>query len=94
MAAAMVAAVREGLRIYLADPKPVNERMNVLNPSMPLAVFAEAAEGQKPLIETEETMRNGLGTMTKQRWETLIAQLKDLGDIPAAMPAEDCFRNL
>jgi len=94
MAAAMVAAVREGLRIYLADPKPVNERMNALNPSMPLAVFAEAAEAQKPLIETEETLRNGLGTMTKQRWETLIAQLKDLGDIPAAMPAEDCFRNL
>ena len=94
MAAAMVAAVREGLRIYLDDPKPINERMNALNPSMPPTVFAEAAEAQKPLIETEETKRNGLGSMTKERWETLIAQLKDLGDIPVAMPADECFRNL
>jgi NitT/TauT family transport system substrate-binding protein len=94
MVAAMVAAVREGLRIYLDDPKPINQRMNALNPSMPIAVFAEAAEAQKPLIETDETKRNGLGTMTRERWEALIAQLKDLGDIPAAIPADECFRNL
>jgi hypothetical protein len=30
--------------------------------------------------------------MTAGRWETLIAQLKDLGDIPQAIPAQDCFR--
>jgi hypothetical protein len=32
--------------------------------------------------------------MSRERWETLIGQLKDLGDIPQAIPAEDCFRNL
>jgi NitT/TauT family transport system substrate-binding protein len=90
----MVAAVREGWRSYLDDPKPVNQRMNQLNPSMSPDVFAEVAEAQKPLIETEETRRDGLGTMSKQRWETLIAQLSDLGDIRKPIDAGECYRTL
>lgn len=92
MVKSMVAAVREGLRIYLDDPKPTNLRMQQLNPTMGLDLFTETAEAQKPLIETEETRRNGLGAMTRKRWETLIMQLKDLGDIEKAPAAEDCFR--
>ena len=90
----MVAAVREGLRIYLDDPKPTNVHMQQLNPTMPLDLFTETSEVQKPLIETEETRRSGLGVMTKERWETLIKQLKDLGDIEKAPAAEECFRSL
>lgn len=92
MVKSMVAAVREGLRIYLDDPQPTNLRMQQLNPTMPLDLFTETAEAQKPLIETGETRRNGLGAMTRERWETLIMQLEDLGDIAAAPAAEDCFR--
>jgi NitT/TauT family transport system substrate-binding protein len=94
MAKSMVAAVREGLRIYLDDPKPTNLRMQQLNPTMPLDLFTETAEAQRPLIETEETRRNGLGSMTKERWATLIMQLKDLGDIEKALAPEDCFWSL
>ena len=94
MVKSMVAAVREGLRIYLDDPKPTNLRMQQLNPTMGFDMFTESAEAQRPLIETEETRRNGLGTMTRERWETLIMQLKDLGDIENAPRAEDCFRLL
>jgi NitT/TauT family transport system substrate-binding protein len=93
-AKAMVAAVREGWRAYLDDPKPINQRMNQLNPSMAPEVFAEVAEAQRPFIETDETRRNGLGSMTKDRWETLIAQLKGLGDIQKTPAAEDCYRAL
>jgi len=91
---AMVAAVREGWRAYLDNPQPTNQRMNQLNPSMAPDTFAEVAEAQKPLIETDETRRSGLGTMTENRWETLIAQLKELGDIQRAPAAEDCYRAL
>jgi len=91
---AMVAAVREGWRTYLDDPTLTNQRMNQLNPSMAPEVFAEVAAAQKPFIETEETQRNGLGSMTRERWETLIAQLKDLGDIQKAPAAEECYRAL
>jgi NitT/TauT family transport system substrate-binding protein len=90
-AAAMVAAVREGWRAYLDDPKPTNQQMNQLNPSMAADVFAEVAEAQKPLIETSGI---GLGSITKERWETLIMQLKDLGDIQQAPAAEECYRAL
>lgn len=94
MVKSMVAAVRDGLRIYLDDPKPTNLRMQQLNPTMSLDLFTETAEAQRPLIETEETRRNGLGVMTRERWETLIMQLKDLGDIETVPGAEDCFRSL
>jgi NitT/TauT family transport system substrate-binding protein len=90
---AMVAAVRDGWRSYLDDPKPINQRMNQLNPSMALEVFAEVAEAQRPFIETVETRRNGLGGMTGERWEALIAQLKELGDIQKPPAAEDCYRS-
>ena len=88
-AAAMVAAVREGWRAYLNDPASTNTKMHDLNPSMEAAAFTEVAEAQKPFIETPE-----LGSMTAERWTTLIGQLKDLGDIPQTMAAQDCFRTL
>jgi NitT/TauT family transport system substrate-binding protein len=87
-AKSMVAAVREGWRTYLDDPKPANSHMHDLNPSMDATAFAEVAEAQKPYIETGE-----LGSMTAERWTTLIGQLAELGDIPQAVPAQDCFRN-
>jgi NitT/TauT family transport system substrate-binding protein len=57
-------------------------------------VFAEVADAQKPFIETDETRRNGLGSMTEERWQTLIGQLKELGDIQQAPAADDCYRAL
>ena len=93
-AKAMVAAAREGWRAYLDDPRPANQQMHQMNPTMDLDIFAEVAEVQKPFIETGATGRDGLGTMTHERWETLIGQLKDLGDIPQPIAAEECFRNL
>jgi NitT/TauT family transport system substrate-binding protein len=93
-AKAMVAAVREGWRSYLDEPKAVNQQMNQLNPTMDLETFAEVADVQKPFIETDASRRDGLGTMSRERWETLIGQFKELGDISQTIPAEDCFRLL
>ncbi|MEP6715894.1 MAG: ABC transporter substrate-binding protein [Terriglobia bacterium] len=89
MARNMVTAVREGWRSYLDNPAPTNQRMHALNPTMDAASFAEIAEAQKPLVEA-----NVLGAMTKERWNTLAAQLRDLGDIKQAAPAEQYFRSL
>jgi NitT/TauT family transport system substrate-binding protein len=88
-ALAMVAAVREGWQTYLASPAATNAKMHSLNRSMDPATFTEVAEAQKPYIQASD-----LGTMTAARWETLIAQLKDLGDIPQTIPADQCFRTL
>ncbi len=93
-AKAMVAAVRDGWRAYLDDPKATNQEMNQLNPTMDAQTFAEVAEVQKPFIETDATRRKGLGTMSRERWESLIGQFKELGDISQTIPAEECFRLL
>jgi NitT/TauT family transport system substrate-binding protein len=88
----VVTAVREGWRAYLKDPKPTNDKMHQLNPSMDPATFAEIAETQKPFIENDDTANAGLGSMTRERWEKLIGQLNGLGDIPEAISPDDCFR--
>lgn len=85
-----VAAVREGWRSYLDDPAPANAVMGKLNTTMDTATFAAAAAAQKPLIETEETRARGLGTMSRERWETLGQQLVELGLIDKA-PSVDEF---
>ncbi|HEX8441608.1 ABC transporter substrate-binding protein [Archangium sp.] len=84
-----VAAVREGWRAYLADPAPANAVMAKLNTTMDAETFAAAAQAQKPLIETAETQTQGLGTMSRERWETLGRQLVELGIIEKAPPVDE-----
>ena len=88
----VVAAVRDGWRAYLTDPKPTNDKMHKLNPSMDDATFAEVSSEQKPFIENETTANSGVGGMTRERWEKLIGQLHGLGDIPEAISPDDCFK--
>jgi hypothetical protein len=55
---------------------------------------AEVAKTQQPLIDGGPAGRDSLGTMSAERWKTLIGQLKNLGDIAREIPAGDCYRNL
>lgn len=84
LAVSFIKASRAGWRSYLDDPKPANATMAKLNTSMDAETFTAAAEAQKALIETVETKTHGLGTMTKERWETLANQLVDLKIIDKA----------
>jgi NitT/TauT family transport system substrate-binding protein len=89
---AMVKAVREGWEAYLKDPAKTNEAMQQLNPEMDAATFAESARVQIPLIETDETRSAGLGTMTRERWQALIDQMREFGAISGPVKADECFR--
>ena len=91
---AFVAASADGWRAYLTDPKPANAVMQKLNTAMDAETFAAAAEAQKPLIETAETAKSGLGVMTEPRWTTLATQLTELGVVPKAPTASECFVNV
>ena len=90
---AMVEACREGWRDYLDHPDPVNAVMHGLNTDMDLQTFGEAAAAEKPLIETDETRKSGLGTMTLDRWKALAGQLVDLGVIDGSEDPQGCFVN-
>jgi len=91
MVTAFVAATAEGWRHYLADPRPTNDLIARINPSMDAPMLEAAAEAQKPLVETEATKREGLGTMAAERWETLARQLADLKVIESAPPSSELF---
>jgi NitT/TauT family transport system substrate-binding protein len=95
LAGKVVAACRDGWRAYLDNPSTANKEMGSINKTMDARTFTEAAAAQKRLIESDDTRKNGLGTMTLERWQTLREQLIDLGktDKDKAPRAEDCFFN-
>jgi NitT/TauT family transport system substrate-binding protein len=90
---AMAAACREGWKDYLGNPDPVNSVMHGLNQDMDLQTFGEAAAAQKPLIETDLTKAQGLGTMTLERWKDLQEQLIEIGTLDGPVDAQGCFVN-
>jgi NitT/TauT family transport system substrate-binding protein len=87
----MIEAVREGWQNYLADPTQTNEYMGKLNPTMDAKTFKDSAEAQKPLIETGDTKRLGLGAMTIERWQMLVQQSVDLKVIDNQIDAQASF---
>jgi NitT/TauT family transport system substrate-binding protein len=86
---AFVEASREGWGSYLENPAPANAVMGKLNTSMDAETFTAAAQAQLPLVENEETKARGLGTMSRERWETLGTQLVELGLIDKVPPPEE-----
>jgi NitT/TauT family transport system substrate-binding protein len=90
----MIDAVREGWQAYLADPTKANEYMGGLNPTMDAQTFKDSAAAQKPLIESADTKRVGLGTMTPDRWQMLVQQLVELKVIEKRMDPKANFAEL
>ncbi len=84
-----VAAAREGWTSYNADPSSTNAVMQRQNASMDADTFIAAAAAQKPLTESADTEANGLGSMTRDRWDTLGKQLVDVGVVDHAPPVEE-----
>ena len=90
----MVDAVREGWQAYLTNPAKANEYMGRLNPTMDAQTFKDSAAAQKPLIESADTKRLGLGAMMLDRWQTLVQQLVELRVIDKPVDAKASFLDL
>lgn len=86
----LVQASREGWQAYLKDPVATNKHMATLNKALDLETFNKAADIQKPLIETKDS---ALGTMTEDRWKTLVEQLKELKLIKTSPKAQGLYSN-
>ena len=91
IAKALVEAVRAGWREYLDKPEAANKHMGELNKAMDPTTFKESADVQKPLIETDETKKSGLGVMTEARWTQLVDQMMDLKLIDKKPAAKSLF---
>ena len=90
----MVTAVRAGWTEYLKNPERANSEMRKLNPSMDEQTFKESSEAQKPLIQTAETSKIGLGAMTEARWKELTDQLHQMKVISSKPDAKTLFTTL
>lgn len=90
--ARMVAAVRAGWESYLEDPAPTNAAMRGINRAMDAQTFVESAAAQVPLIRTEGPER--IGEMSLERWQTLVAQLRELRVVRREVDATEIFVNL
>ena len=87
----VIAAIKKGWQDYLKDPKATNEMMAQINKSMDAATFQKSADAQKPLIETKEVTANKIGTMTEERWKTLINSLVELKVLKKPLEAKNQF---
>jgi NitT/TauT family transport system substrate-binding protein len=61
---------------------------------MDAQTFKDSAAAQKPLIESADTKRVGLGTMTPDRWQMLVQQLVELKVIEKRMDPKANFAEL
>jgi len=93
-AKALVEAVRAGWQEYLKNPEPTNKLMAGINKAMDAETFTKSAAAQKPLIETDETKQKGLGSMSSERWQSLISQLKELKIIKKDLKPQDLYQVL
>lgn len=76
-----VRATRQGWQAYLDDPEPTNEYMKIQGATMELDAMKIAAELQTPYVVSDETKAHYLGYMSKERWQALAEQLKELGEL-------------
>lgn len=90
--AAFLRATTKGWRSYLKNPTATNRIMATLNPSMDFETLQESAKIQRPLIETLDTKKGGLGVMTEARWKVLTDQLQALGLVAQVQAPAEYFQ--
>ena len=75
----MVQASVEGWEHYLRAPEETNRHIHRLNPEMDMDILAYGAEESRPLVLDPTAQKLGLGTMSAERWETLLQQMIEAG---------------
>jgi len=79
-----VRASLHGWRTYLADPVRTNRFLDEINPDMEPGVLAYGVEKMAPLCLPEAMSVEEFGTMSEQRWQTLVNQLAEIELVDAS----------
>lgn len=88
----MVQASVHGWEAYLKDPDSTNQRIHDLNPEMDMETLAFGAKELKPLVLDPLAQKKGVGTMSDERWTTLIRQLVEIEQLkPSQVSAGQVF---
>jgi len=71
----MVKASIKGWEKYVNSPEKANEAIHAANPQMDLDILAYGARTLEPLVYDQTAEAEGLGTMSRARWQKLADQL-------------------
>jgi NitT/TauT family transport system substrate-binding protein len=71
----MVAASIRGWDTFIHDPEKTNQYIHKVNPQMDLDILAYGAKTLKPLVLDDAAEHEGIGTMSRARWQKLADQL-------------------
>lgn len=92
LARKFVQASIKGWQQYLTEPTKTNELIHSLNKEMSLDALAFGVEKLKPLVEDTVTKAQGIGHMGLERWQTLVDQLVEIGQLaPDKVKTSDLF---
>ena len=87
----VVGASIEGWRRYLKNPDATNKAIHTKNKDMSMEALAFGVDAMRPLCGAEDS---SLCEMSIERWQTLISQIEEVGEIDSAsVAAEACFTN-
>ncbi|MEX0978437.1 MAG: ABC transporter substrate-binding protein [Pirellulales bacterium] len=75
LVAKMVAASVRGWERYIRAPEETNRYIHRVNPQMDLDILAYGAKTLEPLVLDPVAEREGIGTMSADRWQQLADQL-------------------
>jgi len=77
----IVSASIRGWKKYLESPEETNEYIHRVNPQMDLDILAYGARTLEPLVLDQTAELEGIGTMSRARWQTLADQLVETGQL-------------
>lgn len=84
---AFVQATARAWRAYLRHPAQANSRIGGLNDQIDSTTLSCVTELQRPFVTGDD----GLGGMTKERWETTASNLVKIGLLPEGVRAEGAW---
>lgn len=95
LVAKMTRASIKGWKKYLSEPDETNTYIHSKNQEMGLDVLAFGTKALRPLCLPDGFDEKNLGQMTAERWQTLVSQMVDIGQIKQnadkPLKAEDAF---
>ncbi|TBL70751.1 ABC transporter substrate-binding protein [Paenibacillus thalictri] len=88
---AFVEATIKGWNYYKDHWQEINPIIKKENPDNPEDVMEYSAKTLQPLVFGSDAEKNGVGYMTKERWEEMNKQLVDLGLLKAPQDVSKAF---
>lgn len=89
---AVVDASRRGWQTYLETPEQTNQHIRSVNTEMDLEILAAGAQLSRDLVLDEVAVEHGIGHMSAERWQQLLAQMIEAEVVePGRVSASDCY---